>query len=93
MIVWKYSIIDNTNSVQNVCVLAMPRGAHILSVQTQGNTPTLWALVDPNEEQEPRYFQLTITGGSAPPSSVYLGTCQLYRGDFVQHVWELTDAD
>lgn len=34
----------------------MPRGAKIISVQTQNGTPCMWAIVDPSEYKTERIF-------------------------------------
>ena len=39
--IWKFPVPVNDGNV-----LEMPEGAKILSVQVQGETPCLWALVD-----------------------------------------------
>ena len=69
----------------------MPQGAEILTVQTQGQIPCLWALVDPEAPTELRIIELYGTGdpfheGSKPRK--YIGTCQIKGGESVFHVFE-----
>ena len=69
-------------------VLHMPRGAEILCVQVQNDWPTLWALVDPSAEKEPRMVCVVGTGEEMPAAmgrSEYVGTVQ--EGVFVWHIF------
>lgn len=77
---------------------AMPKGAELLTVQTQyaggpGETPALWALVDPDAPRETRRFQLVGTGHREVEEDLtYVGTFQLTGGSFVGHVFEARDV-
>lgn len=73
--------------------LLLPLGARILSVQVQYNSPQLWALVN---EKEKFTREVTIsTYGTGNPIPVkdaedmgtYLGTYQVFDGDYVFHVF------
>ncbi len=80
--VWKYAFpIDGTFT------LALPRDAQILDIQTQHNTPVLWALVDPNAGPELRTFQLVGTGHPIEGHGSYIRTFQFLNG-LVFHVFE-----
>lgn len=81
-VVWKYPLAaDRTN-------LDMPLGADILTVQVQNQTPTLWALVEPDNVRETRAFQIVPTGGFVPLTMKrYVGTWQ--SGPFVWHLFEV----
>lgn len=68
--------------------IEMPVGATILSVQMQGGTAQLWALVDPYAGTERRRFAVIGTGWDIPDHHVYLGTWQ--DGPFVWHLFEAT---
>jgi hypothetical protein len=76
--------------VNNTVVLDMPRGARILSVQAQRETPCIWALVDANEVAlERRRFRIFGTGHPVDSYiGAFLGTFQLAHGDLVFHVFE-----
>lgn len=69
--------------------VSMPEGARILSVQTQSERITLWALVDdttPNTDW--RTIEIVGTGhqlSEAPRS--YIGTVQTHDGAFVWHLF------
>lgn len=89
-VIWKFELQpdggDNT-----VVTLFMPAGAQVLTVQMQGVTPKIWALVDPAAPKEVREFQVVPTGllFEARACLKYLGTFQLNDGTFVFHVFEV----
>lgn len=68
-------------------VRTMPADAFPLHFAMQGDTPTVWCLVDPENAQIDRYFTVVGTGHPIPNGSSYLGTCQ--HGQFVWHLFEL----
>lgn len=80
--------------------VAMPKGARILSVQTQmqGSSQRddicIWALVDTDEQESvPRHFVVAMTGeelGQWPASdqAMFIGTVQFASGALVAHIWE-----
>ena len=74
--------------------LEMPVNAEILTVQTQKETPYLWALVDPNESKETRTFVVYGTGHPISydmgSNRIYIGTYQLQGGSLIFHVFEYT---
>lgn len=77
-------------------VLELPKGAKILSCQTQGyRAPELWTLVDPNAPLEKRTFLLVATGEVLPKDFLdhvcYLSTVQVEGGASVYHVFERLD--
>ena len=73
--------------------LHMPAGAKVLTVQMQGNEPQLWALVDPEQPNERRTFEIHGTGHSVPENpGEYLATFQMDGGSLVWHVFEATNA-
>ena len=91
--VWKWEVpIANDNEVH----IRMPLGAKILSFQLQGETPCLWALVDPKAPHVDRLFRVAGTG--VPflhrPSMRFLGTVQdpraltRLKGPLVWHLFE-----
>lgn len=84
--VLKYSLTPD-------CVVEMPRGAKILSVQVQRDTPCIWALCQDDNQLDGRRFMIYGTGHAMPEDLDlrYLGTFQLQAGNFVFHVFE--DAD
>lgn len=84
--IWKYPLIEGRKQGRKH-VIAMPRGAHILSLQRQGMSPTLWALVDPDAEKVERVFEIVGTGWTVDVSHLaYVGTWQ--DGGFVWHLFE-----
>lgn len=46
----------------DISVIAMPRGAQVLCVQTQNGTPCLWALVTTTAPEVHRKFRTYGTG-------------------------------
>lgn len=87
--IWKYILTHGINKVE------MPVGAEVLSAQSQLNNPRLWALVDPDERTEHRFFEVLMTGEDVPCGMGidrrYVGTYQLYDGELVYHVFERID--
>lgn len=87
--IWKFefSTVDNP-------VVAMPRGAEILCVQTQRERPCLWALVDPGQPMQDRHLRVYGTGHPVEVVDEvnYIGTYQLHGGSLVFHVFEDIDA-
>jgi hypothetical protein len=72
--------------------ISMPKGAEILTVQSQNRTLCLWALVDPEADKEIRYFEVFRTGH---PVGYDMGVTRNYiatvqDGSFVWHVFEYT---
>jgi len=83
--IWKFPIA--TVDLQKVM---MPRGAEILTVQTQVDTVCLWALVDPSAKSEERLIETFGTGQPIENQQEreYIATYQLEGGDLVFHVFE-----
>lgn len=83
--IWKYPL--NTSGATE---LQMPAGAKVLSMQLQGGTPTLWALVDPTAPEVARSFHIVGTDWEFEfnPGN-YVGTFQMAGGTFVFHVFEV----
>lgn len=88
----KYSLVDNSGDEPKfVKELQLPVGAEILSVQSQGDIPQVWAIVDPEAETETRQIEIFATGEAIETENVnrkYLGTIQLKGGAFVFHAFE-----
>lgn len=89
--IWKFELKTTDNQK-----IEMPVGAEILTVQTQNETPCLWALVDPNADKETRCFEVFGTGHSVNydvgVARNYIGTYQLHDGSLVYHFFEYTGA-
>ena len=87
MRIWKFTL-----QVTDHQQVLMPRGAQVLSVQTQHNMPQVWALVDERAPLEPRGFA-TYGTGNPMPEQVYfgrfVGTYQIDSGSLVFHVFEV----
>lgn len=86
--IWKYEL-----EITDSQVIKMPKFATILTVQMQGVTPCLWALVDPsNPPIEGREIQIFGTGhpieNEIGMDRKYIGTIQLHGGSLVFHVFE-----
>lgn len=84
--IFKYQL--ETTDVQQV---EMPQGAEILCIQTQNETPCIWALVEPNATVTKRAFEIFGTGHNVPENGnrKYIGTYQLMGGGLVFHCFEL----
>lgn len=87
--VWKFPLV-----VDDAQVIAMPANAHILTVQVQGETPCIWALVNPEMPAEERKILISGTGHERKDLDGlvnYIGTFQLYGGGLIFHVFEQVD--
>lgn len=86
MVIWKWTL-DVTDRQS----LSIPVGAKLLTVQTQGNAPQLWALVDEEAPAVRRTFVTYGTGHPMPDADygTYVGTYQIHNGELVFHVFEL----
>ncbi len=88
-IIYKYelAVVDWQN-------ISLPSGAKILTIQTQGENVCLWALVDPNAENEIRYIEIFGTGhpilSDRGTAREYISTFQLHGGQLVFHAFEYT---
>jgi hypothetical protein len=74
--------------------LHMPAGAKVLTVQMQGDSPQLWALVDAETPREWRAFDVYGTGNPLPDNpGMYVATFQRHGTDLAWHVFEALRAD
>lgn len=81
--IWKFPLVGAKTEIQ------MPKGAEILTVQTQYGNPVIWALVNPNAEKEARHFEIFGTGQDMPADMAiertYIGTFQVPEMGFVEN--------
>ncbi len=85
MNIWKFPL-----EVRDIQRLYMPPGAKILAVQTQGDMPCIWALIEQrNLSPEERVFRVVGTGHDFDGKGDYIGTFQMARGALVFHVFEV----
>jgi len=72
--------------------IRLPKDAQVLDVQSQKETPCLWALVEPYNETEERCFEIFGTGHEVKfdmgVDRSYISTFQITGGSFVFHVFE-----
>lgn len=66
----------------------MHNGAQPLCVQIQHGEPTLWALVDTDDELTMRTFHWRGTGHPADNLGRYVGTIQQAGGSLIFHLFE-----
>lgn len=69
----------------------MPAGAEILSIQYQAGVPTIWAIIDTDNEKVNRELYVFGTGHDIPETTdplKYLATIQDPGMGFVWHVFE-----
>lgn len=88
--IWKFPL--PTLPLSDLVVIDMPAGADVLTLQLQGRTPTLWAVVDDGAEFVNRRFVIVGTGHEVPGEvgdtvNDYIGTWQ-FEG-FVWHLFDL----
>lgn len=99
--IWKYRLedywYDGRMVLQPRFEIPMPKGAKILCLQTQDNTPCIWAQIEGNHPTEPREFYITGTGhhmiDDPDINPKYIGTYQQDDGMFVFHVFELQETN
>jgi hypothetical protein len=83
-VIYKYPL-----QVQDEVAVALPRGAELLDVQAQDDTPCLWALVETEANTEQRVFCIFGTGHRISALGLrYIATCQLHGEMLVLHVFE-----
>lgn len=81
--IWKFRIEPGRGTVE------MPKGAVVVSVQSQDNRPAIWALCDAAAPKESRTFRVFATGEPFELAGLeYLGTFHLDAGALVFHVFE-----
>lgn len=69
--------------------VVMPEGSQILTVQTQHDTVTIWALCPETLKKQPRRIEIFGTGHPIPNGNrTYLGTAITQGGSLVWHVFE-----
>jgi hypothetical protein len=86
-VIWKFDIL-----MEDRISIGLPKGAEILTVQTQKGIPFLWALVDPEQTPELRYFRIYGTGRQTQDFEnlklTYISTFQIMDGTLVFHLFE-----
>ena len=82
--IWKFPL-----RVDDEQMISMPDGAALLYVQTQGEVPCLWAVVD---SEAPRVDRRILMRGTGHPlqgnEGRSLGGFQLWGGKLVYHAFE-----
>lgn len=89
--IWKFKVEPSEDFM-----LDMPKGAEILSVQTQFGEAQMWAVVDPEAPKEKRRFCVHGTGHKMCDDIVrFIGTFQpsgpmmnFARGTLIFHLFE-----
>ena len=79
--IWKFPLTNEA--------VEMPKGARLLTVQTQNGIPCLWAEVNPKAEKVTRHLLVVGTGwdDGLVEGSTYLATFQ--QGPLVFHVYDM----
>lgn len=84
--VWKFQF-----EITDTFTIDMPDGARVLHVGLQGDTPTIWCLVNPEAGPCPVAFILRGTGQpfeeSLARACVHVGTFQMAGGQLVFHLF------
>ena len=70
-----------------VGALQLPLGAQILTIQLQNGSPTLWALVEPDNTLVDRTISIVGTGWEVEDNMEYI--CTYMDGPFVWHAFEI----
>jgi hypothetical protein len=89
-VVWKFPL-----DVADVQDVSIPKGAQLLTVQSQGTNVCLWAFCDPGAEKVKRYICILGTGHEAPDYGAlnYISTFELHGGALVFHAFEIVNAE
>lgn len=84
--VYKYPL-----RIDDVTKVSMPKGAVILTLQTQRDEPCVWALVDPGAPSVWRGFRIAGTGHDIQEFHClkHVGSFQMRGGMLVFHVFDL----
>lgn len=91
-VIYKYEL-----RIDDLIKINMPKDAEILTVQKdqKTNKPCIWALVNTENEEETRYFEIFGTGSEIKygmgVDRIYIGTFQSEKGAFIGHVFEYLD--
>ncbi len=81
--IWKFPV-----PVMSDFKIQMPRGAEIISVQSQHGDGVMWAICDTSAEKQTRHFRVYGTGHSMANDGIkYIGTYQ--QDVFVWHLFEV----
>lgn len=83
-VVYKYRL----DSLQKTSKVMLPKGAQLLHVEVQDNEMTLWALVDPDRQPEPRWVEVFGTGHPVPMGYKFINTFLFKEGAYVFHAFE-----
>ena len=79
--IWKFEL--ETTDRQTI---SMPKDALILNINTQGDIPVLYALVNTDNKVEYRIIEIFGTGHEIPNGIIYLGTYSIQS--MVWHVFD-----
>ena len=84
--------------IQDENKISMPKGAEILTCQTQNDKqPCVWAIIDTEQkETEVRHFEILGTGHTANALNegykrIYISTFQILNGSLVFHLFEINN--
>lgn len=85
MRIWKWTL-----AVKDEQTIDMPMDAKILSVQMQGESPQVWALVNEHQpRKQGRRIAIYGTGNPIPDvPGEYISTFQMHGGQLVFHAFE-----
>ena len=92
--IYKYLLAGSWESMSlGVRDVRLPQGAQLLRFSNQGETPAVWALVDPDAPTVPRRLLLAFTGETidAPADErqwEYVGTADFVGGAIVVHLFD-----
>lgn len=83
--IWKYPL-----AITDRQIIMVPYGAGTLTVQAQGDSLCLWALVNPDAPKKPRVIEILGTGNPAPEAHrCYISTVQTHNRALVWHIFEI----
>ena len=84
--IWKFLLPITPETARDGWTLSMPWDAHVVSCQTQGGVPALWAVVETTNPPTRRRFVFVGTGHELPVGQ-FIGTVQECNG-LVWHIFE-----
>ena len=83
--IWKFPF-----KLADVVNIEMPAGAEVVSIQMQGKTPCVWAIVNPDSPLVTKSFAVVGTGHTIPSYvDDYSHKETLIDGDSVWHIFTI----
>lgn len=80
--IWKYQLHRENNEID------APPIEKVLHTEQQGGSLCIWVIVDTTAERRKQTFKLVPTGVDLPEGE-HVGSCMMYDGTIVLHVFKI----